>query len=86
VKSDKEACNNQAARHCTVYRMRIAYLWLGLFFEPDDGSEIFLRNIGRLLPNYNPEYRALQVNRLIAKYLKYGKIVTNRIITYQFSH
>jgi hypothetical protein len=46
VKADKEASNNKATRYFT------AYLLPALLFDPNEGGETFVRNVGRIPPNY----------------------------------
>jgi hypothetical protein len=36
--------------------IRAAGFLLGLFFDPEDGGDMFLRNVGRLSKNYTALY------------------------------
>jgi hypothetical protein len=42
---------------------------LGLFFDPEDGNDIFLRNIGLLLANYT-RHSLLEIEILIGTRIK----------------
>jgi hypothetical protein len=50
------ASRKQAARRALLATCIHADLLLGLLFDPEDGSDIFLRNVGRLSTDYTALY------------------------------
>jgi hypothetical protein len=44
--------NKQEARKLNVFCSLSNCRFLGLLFEPEDGGRMFLRNVGKFLPDY----------------------------------
>jgi hypothetical protein len=48
----KYLLNNQARRLNQARNQDAASTWLGFFFDPEDGSDMIIRNVGSLSTDY----------------------------------
>jgi hypothetical protein len=61
----------------SVFRLLIADFLLRLLFYPEDEGDMFLRNIGGLLPNYN----GFQVRRPYSTFASFSSSAVDAVIT-----